>query len=149
MTSSGSQGVEVLRQMDVLSENVASSDTKSKQSYAAASDGKMAVIHSELEDSTLQFRRLRDNILSNFREFEDLFNDTQTEFTRLTGLAGEKEGEDVLGKLDREGCKQELACADLIKKIKEDLDALGEMTKNNLKVVAKAIAGARQLHQEK
>ena len=148
MTSSGSQGVAVLGQMDVHSENVASSDTKSKQSYAAASNGKMAVIHSELEDSTLQFRRLRDNILSNFREFEDLFNDTQTEFTRLTGLAGEKEGEDVVGKLDRERCKQELACADLIKKIKENLDALGEMTRNKLKVVAKAITEARQLHEE-
>ena len=128
--------------------DVASSDTNSKQSYPAASDGKMAVIQRDLKDSTMQFRRLRDNIIANFREFEDLFNDTQTEFTRLTGLAGEKEGEDVLCKVDRERCRQELVCADLVKKIKEDLDVLGEMTKDNLKVIAKATAEARQMHEE-
>ena len=135
MTSAGSQEVEIPDRMDV-----APSNTKSY--------GKMAVIHRNLEDSTVQFRRLRDNILANFREFEDLFNDTQSEFTRLTGLVGEKEGEDVLRKVDRERCRQELACTDLVKKIKEDLDLLGEMTKENLKLIAKAITEASQMHEE-
>lgn len=143
MTSAGSEGVEILGQMDVVSSNA-----KSKQSYAAASDGKMAVIHRDLKDSTVQFRRLRDNILANFREFEDLFNDTQTEFTRLAGLDVEKEGEDVLRKVDRERCRQTLACANLVKKIKEDLDVLREMTKDNLKLITKAITEARQMHEE-
>lgn len=143
MTSADTQEVEILDRMDV-----APSNTKSKQSYNAASYGKMAVIHRNLEDSTVQFRRLRDNILANFREIEDLFNDTQSEFTRLTGLVGEKEGEDVLRKVDRERCRQELACADLVKQIKEDLDLLGEMTKDNLKVIANAITEASQTHEE-
>lgn len=143
MTSADTREVKILDRMDV-----APSNTKSKQSYNAASYGKMAVIHRNLEDSTVQFRRLRDNILANFREIEDLFNDTQSEFTRLTGLVGEKEGEDVLRKVDRERCRQELACADLVKKIKEDLDLLGEMTKDNLKVIAKAITEASQIHEE-
>lgn len=143
MTSAGTQEVEILDRMDV-----ASSNTKSKQSYIVASDGKMAVIHRNLEDSTVQFRRLRDNILANFREFEDLFNDTQSEFTSLTCLVGEKEGEDVLHKLDRERCRQELASADLVKKIKEDLDLLGEMKKENWKLIAKAITEASQMHEE-
>ena len=141
MTSAGREGVEILGQMDVALIN-----TKSKPSCAAASDGKMAVIHRDLEDSTVQFRRLRNNILANFMEFEDLFNDTQTEFTRLPGLLGE--GVDVLCKVDRDRCRQELACADLLKKIKEDLDVLGEMTKDNLKLIAKAITESRQMHEE-
>lgn len=143
MTSAGSEGVEILDQMDVVSSNA-----KSTQSYAAVSDGKMAVIHRDLKDSTVQFRRLRDNILANFREFEDLFNDTQTEFTRPAGLDVEKEGEDVLRKVDRERCRQTLACANLVKKIKEDLDVLREMTKDNLKLITKAITEARQMHEE-
>ena len=135
MTSAGSQEVEILDRMDVTPSNT--------KSY-----GKMAVIHRNLEDSTVQFRRLRDNVLTNFREFEDLYNDTQSEFTRLTGLVGEKEGEDVLRKADGERCRQELACTDLVKKIKEDLDLLGEMTKDNLKLIAKAITEASQMHEE-
>ena len=143
MTSAGSQEMEILDRLDV-----ASSNTKNKQSYTAASDGKMAVVHRNLEDSTVQFRRLRDNIQASFREFEDLFNDTQSEFTRLTGLVGKKEGEDVLRKVDRERCRQERACAELVKKIKEDLDLLGEMTKDNLKLITKAITEASQMHGE-
>lgn len=143
MTSAGSEEVEIFGQMDVVS-----STTKSTQSYAAASDSKVAVFHGNLEDSTVQFRRLRDNILARFREFEDLFNDTQIEFTRLTGLLVEKECEDVLGKVDRERCRQEFACADLVEKIKDDLDVLGEMTKGNLRLIAKAITEARQMHEE-
>ena len=143
MTSAGSEEVEILGQMDAVSSN-----TMSKQSYAAASDGKIAFIHRDLENSTVQFRRLRDNILASFREFEDLFNDTQTEFKRLTGSLVETEGEDLLRKVDRERCRQELASADLVEKIKEDLDVLGEMTKDNLKLIAKAITEARQMHEE-
>ena len=135
--------MEILDRLDV-----ASSNTKNKQSYTAASDGKMVVVHRNLEDSTVQFRRLRDNIQASFREFEDLFNDTQSEFTRLTGLVGKKEGEDVLRKVDRERCRQERACAELVKKIKEDLDLLGEMTKDNLKLITKAITEASQMHGE-
>jgi len=96
----------------------------------------------------VQFRRLRDNILASFREFEDLFYDTQTEFTRLTGSLVETDGEDLLRKVDRERCRQELAWADLVEKIKEDLDVLGEMTKDNLKLIAKAITEARQMHED-
>lgn len=143
MTSAGREGVEILGQVDD-----ASSNTESKQSYAAAIDGKMAVIHRDLEDSTAQFRKLRNNILANFREFEDFFNDTQTELTRVTCLVDEKDGQDVLRKVDWERYRQELACTDLVEKIKEDLDALGEMTKHNLKVLAKAITEARQMQEE-
>ena len=143
MTSPGRDRVEILDQMDD-----ASSNTESKQSYAAAIDGKMAVIHRDLEDSTVQFRKLRNNILANFREFEDFFNDTQTELTRVTCLVDEKDGKDVLRKVDRETYRQELACADLVEKIKKDLDALGEMTKHNLKVLAKAITEARKIQEE-
>lgn len=143
MTSAGREGVEILGQIDD-----ASSNTESKQSYAVAIDGKMAVIHRDLEDSTVQFRKLRNNILANFREFEDFFNDTQTELTRVACLVDEKDGEDVLRKVDRERYRQELACTDLVEKIKKDLDALGEITKHNLQVLAKAITEARQMQEE-
>lgn len=143
MTSSGSQGVEGLGQTDVLSEDTTMSETISKQSFA----GKMAVIHHELNDATVQFRRLRNNILSNFRNFEDLFYDSQTELSKLTGLTVQKEVEDVLRKLDTEQRKQELACSELVKKIKEDLDGLNEMTRKNYKVIAKAITETGQLDE--
>lgn len=149
MTSSGSQGVEGLGQTDVLTEDTTMSDTTSKQSYAAAaSNGRVVAIHQELNDVTVQFRRLRDNISANLRNFEDLFYDSQTEFSKLTGLTSEKEVEDVLRILDTERRKQELACSELVKKIKEDLDKLGVMSRKNYKVVVKAITETRQLDEE-
>ncbi|KAL9984516.1 hypothetical protein ACROYT_G006819 [Oculina patagonica] len=149
MTSSGSQGVEGLGQTNVLTEDTTRNDTTSKQSYAAAaSNGRVVAIHQELNDVTVQFRRLRDNISANLRNFEDLFYDSQTEFSKLTGLTAEKEVEDVLRKLDTERHKQELACSELVKKIKEDLDKLGEMSRKNYKVVAKAIIETRQVDEE-
>ena len=147
MTSSGSQAVKSLGQTDVLTDNTTLSDSRSRQSYAAESNENMVVNQQELNNVTVQFRRLRNDILVNFRNIEDLFYDAQTEFVKLTGITGEKEVEDLLRKLNSERHKKEVACSELVKKIKEDLDELGEMAKKNFKLVVKAIPEAKQLNE--
>ena len=83
MTFSSSHGLEGPEETSLPTEDTTSSDTMGKLSYSAASYGKMVVIHQELNEATVQFRRVRDNLLANVRNFEDLFYDTQTESQSL------------------------------------------------------------------
>ena len=150
MTLSSDHGLERLEDTSSPTEHITSSDTMGKPSYSAASNGKVVVIHQELNEATVQFRRVRDNMLANVRNFEDLFYDTQTEFSKLTSLASEKEvdREDALRKLDIQRHKQEHSFSELAKKINEDLDELGKITKKNLNAVTRAIKETRELDKD-
>jgi len=130
----GEEGVQVLAKMvpaehvdgreqtDFLSEDV--SDTRRRVPFAEASDGEKASIHRELDESLAKFRQLRNNILANFRYLEDLFDDRHRELTKIASVGGRQENKVILSKLD----KKELECSNMVKKIKQDLDELGEMT---------------------
>ena len=125
--------VDVPKQTDLVSEDVVVGETAGKQPCPETSDGKMEAIHRELDDTLATFRRLRNNILVNFRNFEDLFDDRHRELSKLANKAGEYEGEVIVRKLD----EQELACCNIVKRIKQDLDELGEMTNRKSRVVLK------------
>lgn len=109
-------------QTDFVSEDV--SDTRRRVPFAEASDGEKASIHRELDESLAKFRQLRNNILANFRNLEDLFDDRHRELTKIASVGGRQENKVILSKLD----KKELECSNMVKKIKQDLDELGEMT---------------------
>ena len=119
---------------DLDSEEVVLSETISKTTSAAAASGSdIEAIHSELDDAFASFRRLRNNFLVNFRNFEDLFHDRQRELGQLAKLASKKskdESEVILRNLD----KQELACSTIMKKMKQDLEKLGEISNEKSKV---------------
>ena len=118
-------------QQDLDSEDVVLSETISKTTSAAdASGSDKEAIHSELDDAFASFRRLRNNFLVNFRNFEDLFHDRQRELAKLASKSGKDESEVILRNLD----KQELACSNIVKKMKQDLDKLGEISKEKSKV---------------
>lgn len=118
-------------QQDLDSEDVVLSETISKTTSAAdASGSNKEAIHSELDDALASFRRLRNNFLVNFRNFEDLFHDRQRELAKLASKSSKDESEVILRNLD----KQELACSNIVKKMKQDLDKLGEISNEKSKV---------------
>ncbi|CAH3192469.1 unnamed protein product [Porites evermanni] len=118
-------------QQDLDSEDVVLSETISKTISAAdASGSDQEAIHSELDDAFASFRRLRNNFLVNFRNFEDLFHDRQRELEKLASKSSKGESEVILRNLD----KQELACSNIVKKMKQDLDKLGEISNEKSKV---------------
>ena len=118
-------------QQDLDSEDVVLSETISKTTSAAdASGSDKEAIHSELDDAFASFRRLGNNFLVNFRNFEDLFHDRQRELAKLASKSSKDESEVILRNLD----KQELACSDIVKKMKQDLDKLGEISNEKSKV---------------
>ncbi|KAM7425476.1 hypothetical protein ABFA07_023105 [Porites harrisoni] len=118
-------------QQDLDSEDVVLSETISKTTSAAdASGSDKEAIHSELDDAFASFRRLRNNFLVNFRNFEDLFHDRQRELAKLASKSSKDESEVILRNLD----KQELACSNIVKKMKQDLDKLGEISNEKSKV---------------
>ena len=127
-TSSG----EVLVRQDLDSEDVVLSETVSCKttSAAEASDSDKEAIRTELDDAFASFRRLRNNFLVNFRNFEDLFHDRQRELAKLASKSSKDESEVILCNLD----KQELACSNIVKKMKQDLDKLGEISNEKSKV---------------
>ena len=122
---------DVLVRQDLDSEDVVLSETISKTTSAAdASGSDKEAIHSELDDAFASFRRLRNNFLVNFRNFEDLFHDRQRELAKLASKSSKDEREVILRNLD----KQELACSNIVKKMKQDLDKLGEISNEKSKV---------------
>ena len=129
-TSPAGNGEVVLRQ-DWDSEDVVLSETISKTTSAAdASGSDKEAIHSELDDAFASFRRLRNNFLVNFRNFEDLFHDRHRELAKLATKSSKDESEVILSNLD----KQELACSNIMKKMKQDLDKLGEISNEKTKL---------------
>ena len=124
-TSPASSG-DVLVRQDLDSEDVVLSETISCKttSAAEASDSDKEAIRTELDDAFASFRRLRNNFLVNFRNFEDLFHDRQRELAKLASKSSKDEREVILRNLD----KQELACSNIVKKMKQDLDKLGEIS---------------------
>ena len=129
-TSPASSG-DVLVQQDLDSEDVALSETIRKTTSAAEASGSdKEAIHSELDDAFASFRRLRNNFLVNFRNFEDLFHDRQRELAKLASKSSKDESEVILRNLD----KQELACSNIVKKMKQNLDKLGEISHEKSKV---------------
>lgn len=137
--------VDVPKQTELVSEDVVVGETAGKQPCPETSDGKMEAIHRELDDTLATFRRLRNNILVNFRNFEDLFDDRHRELSKLANKAGEYEGEVIVRKLD----EQELACCNIVKRIKQDLDELGEMTNKKSRVVLKTFKQTEKQTREK
>ena len=117
---------EVLVRQDLDSEDVVLSETVSCKttSAAEASDSDKEAIRTELDDAFASFRRLRNNFLVNFRNFEDLFHDRQRELAKLASKSSKDESEVILRNL----YKQELACSNIVKKMKQDLDKLGEIS---------------------
>ena len=96
----------------------------------ASGNDKKAIPHSELDDALASFRRLRNNFLVNFRNFEDLFHDRQRELAKLASKKSKDESEVLLRNLD----KQELACSNIVKKMKQDLHKLGEISNEKSKL---------------
>lgn len=122
---------EVLKWQDLDSEDVVLSETISKPTSAAAASGSdIEAIHGELDDAFASFRRLRNNFLVNFRNFEDLFHDRQRELAKLASKSSTDESEVILRNLD----KQELTCSNIVKKMKQDLDKLGDISNEKSKV---------------
>ena len=68
--------------------------------------------------------------LVHFRNFEDLFHDRQRGIAKLASKTSKDESAVILRKLD----KQELACSDIVKKMKQDLNKLGEISNKKSKV---------------
>ena len=116
---------EVLVWQDLDSEDVALSEKISRKTTSAAE-----AIHSELDDAFASFRRLRNNFLVHFRNFEDLFHDRQRGLAKLASKTSKDESEVILRNLD----KQELAYSTIVKKMKQDLDKLGEISNEKSKV---------------
>ena len=117
---------------DLDSEDVVLSETISRKTTSAAeeSGSDKEAIHSELDDTFASFRRLRNNFLVHFRNFEDLFHDRQRGIAKLASKTSKDESAVILRKLD----KQELACSDIVKKMKQDLNKLGEISNKKSKV---------------
>ena len=130
-TSPASSG-DVLVRQDLNSEDVVLSEKISCKttSAAEASDSDKVAIRTELDDAFASFRRLRNNFLVNFRNFEDLFHDRQRELAKLASKSSKDESEVILRNLD----KQELACSNIVKKMKQNLDKLGEISHEKSKV---------------
>ena len=99
---------------DLDSEDVVLSETISRKTTSAAEErgSDKEPIYSELDDAFASLRRLRNNFLVNFRNFEDLFHDRQRGIAKLASKTSKDESEVILRKLD----KQELACSDIVKK---------------------------------
>ena len=123
---------EVLVWQDLDSEDVALSEKISRKTTSAAdaSGSDQEAIHNELDDAFASFRRLRNNFLVNFRNFEDLFHDRQRELAKLASKSSKDESEVILRDLD----KQELAFSNIVKKMKQDLDKLDEISNEKSKV---------------
>ena len=123
---------DVLVRQDLDSEDVVLSETISCKttSAAEASDSDKEAIRTELDDAFASFRRLRNNFLVNFRNFEDLFHDRQRELAKLASKTSKEEREVILRNLD----KQELTCSNIVKKMTQYLDKLGEISNEKSKV---------------
>ena len=86
--------------------------------------GAIETVYRDLDQVSLEFRRLREEMFRSFTKFEDLFTDWYKECLKVGRLAPRQ------SQIEHEDKKQQLANTNPLQKMKETLQELEELTRN-------------------